>query len=435
MTDPFDEALAVANAAPSQSQQQPPSQPVPQAEAPPASPADAAAPRGASWDAARRAARQAAARPLPAAHRPLVASLGRTLAEPLTALTDLPAHDASAMDGWAVAGPGPWALTPGAGTLAGHAPAEALSDGQAVPVATGARLPAGATAVLRTERGAVAGGQLRGPAPKPGADIRPRASECRTGTALLPAGTEVTPAVLGLAASAGYDELLLHRRPRAEVWVLGDELLTGGLPRDGLVRDALGPMTGPWLAALGADVQATRHLGDDADALHDALTTTRADLVVTTGGTAAGPVDHVRPALERAGARLHVEGVAVRPGHPMVLAELPDGAALVGLPGNPLAAVAGLLTLAAPLLRALSGRPEPPEPRATLTEPVTAHPADTRLVPVSCPRPGSAAPLRYAGPAMLRGVATAAALAVVPPDPGPQSGAVERVRLLELPRG
>ncbi len=391
--------------------------------------------RSPDWDAARAAAYRAG-RPLPPRGLPLDEALGATLAARLTALTDLPAFDTSAMDGWAVAGPGPWQLTGRPRVLAGAAKALPLTDGQAVPIATGARIPEGTTAVLRAERGTVltkspvAPGQLRGANPPPGADIRPRGQECRTGTTLLDPGAPITPAVLGLAAAAGYDELAAYPRPRAEVLVLGDELLYHGLPHDGRIRDALGPMTGPWLTALGARVLVTRRLGDDADALHEAISTSRGDLIVTTGSTASGPVDHLRPVLRRLRAPVLIRGVAVRPGHPMVLARTPGGIPLVGLPGNPLAAVSGLLTLAAPLLRALSGRAEPGTRRAELSAAVRGHPRDTRLVPVSCPGGSAVRPLSYAGPAMLRGIASAAALAVIPPG-GAEAGA--QVRLLDLP--
>ncbi|MFD6343861.1 molybdopterin molybdotransferase MoeA [Streptomyces roseolus] len=434
------------------------------------------------------AARAAAERP--AVRVPLGRALGRTLAEPLRALTDLPSFDSSAMDGWAVAGPGPWTVREEA-VLAGHAGAAALAPGQAVRIATGARVPAGTTAVIRTEHSRTehprtedaygaeprtdpAHGDEPRTAPEAGTvllhplrevvtgqDIRPRGQECRTGDELLPAGSPVGPAVLGLAAAAGYDELAVAPRPRVEVLVLGDELLTAGLPHEGLIRDALGPMVGPWLTALGAEVLATRRIRDDAEALYTAVTTSAADLVVTTGGTAAGPVDHVHPVLDKAGATLLVDGVKVRPGHPMLLARLDAGRHLVGLPGNPLAAVSGLLTLAAPLLDALATPPrespdaapyEPPgaapyEPsadaapggspaaaapgdsRAPLRDPVQGHPYDTRLVPV-VHRDGLVVPLRYHGPAMLRGIAAADAMAVVPPG-GAEPG--QRLELLALP--
>ncbi|MFJ8298515.1 molybdopterin molybdotransferase MoeA [Streptomyces sp. NPDC094447] len=433
--------------------------------------------RATAWPEARAAAVRAgaAARAVRAPIGvPLAQALGQALAVPLLALTDLPSFDTSAMDGWAVAGPGPWTVRARDAVLAGRASEAAAHDGEAVRIATGARVPAGTTAVVRSEHARTEGTLLHALREVvPGQDIRPRGQECRSGEELLPAGSVVTPAVLGLAAAAGYDELPVPPRPRVEILVLGDELLAAGLPHDGLIRDALGPMLGPWLAALGADVLAVRRIGDEAEELYAAVTGSAADLVLTTGGTAAGPVDHVHGVLEKAGATLLVDGVKVRPGHPMLLARLdalpeagkpgpsdseppepvPSGASgpsatpsgafgpadapavgapaadapaagataprvrhLVGLPGNPLAAVSGLLTLAEPLLAALTGAaaavPEPP--RVPVQDEVHGHPYDTRLVPV-VRRGGRAVPLRYNGPAMLRGIAAADGLAVVPP--------------------
>lgn len=395
---------------------------------------------GTPWAQARGIAACAGTGPVRIRSVPLAEALGRVLAEPLTALTDLPSFDTSAMDGWAVAGPGPWEIRKGDSVLAGHGETPALPDGVAVRIATGARVPPDATAVIRTEHARAeyprggSGGHLHAQREVvPGQDIRPRGQECRVGDQLLPAATVVTPAVLGLAAAAGYDELVTSERPRAVVLVLGDELLTSGAPHDGLIRDALGPMLGPWLHALGVDVLATRRIGDDADALYTAVTGTEADLVITTGGTASGPVDHVHPVLHRAGAELLVDGVQVRPGHPMLLARL--GRAderdryLVGLPGNPLAAVSGLLTLAEPLLREAAGRRTAAPHRAPVRDAVHGHPHDTRLVPV-VHRSGQAVPLHYNGPAMLRGLAAADGLAVVPPG-GARPG--DELEILGLP--
>ncbi|GGQ62362.1 molybdopterin molybdotransferase MoeA [Streptomyces flaveolus] len=380
--------------------------------------------------AAERAGRAGARAGAGPASVPLDAALGLTLAAPLTALTDLPSFDTSAMDGWAVAGPGPWTVRD-EGALAGHAEPAPLTDGEAVRIATGARVPLDTTAVLRTEHGRTDERDRLHPTREVvhGQDIRPRGQECRSGDQLLAVGTLVTPAVLGLAAAAGYDTLTTVPRPRVDVLVLGDELLTAGLPHDGLIRDALGPMLPPWLRALGAEVCRVRRIGDDADALHRAVTTSEADLIVTTGGTAAGPVDHVHPILRRIGAELLVDGVKVRPGHPMLLARIAEGRHLVGLPGNPLAAVSGLLTLAEPLLRTLAARPAPEPYTLPLRDAVHGHPYDTRLVPVVL-RGEGAVPLHYNGPAMLRGIAAADALAVVPPG-GVRPG--EETELLDLP--
>ncbi|MEU3971666.1 molybdopterin molybdotransferase MoeA [Streptomyces bacillaris] len=406
-------------------------------------PAPAPAPRSPvvdlPWERARAvAARAGRGGPRAVVRLALDRALGHVLAEPLAALTDLPPFDTSAMDGWAVAGPGPWTYDEGAGLLAGGQDAR-LPDGTAVRIATGARTPADTTAVIRSEHAHADAARRLLSARRPvvtGQDIRPRGQECRTGDQLVPAGTVVTPAVLGLAAAAGYDALPAVPRPRVDVLVLGDELLASGLPHDGLIRDALGPMLAPWLRALGAEVSAPRRLGDDAEALRTALTSSDADVIITTGGTAAGPVDHVHPVLAALGAELLVHGVAVRPGHPMLLARLSsDGPHLVGLPGNPLAAVSGLLTLAEPLLAGLAGRPAQDAYRALVHADVPGHPHDTRLVPV-VHRAGRAggrdqvAPLRYNGPAMLRGIAAADGLAVVPAG-GVRSGT--EVEILDLP--
>ncbi|MET8540345.1 molybdopterin molybdotransferase MoeA [Kitasatospora sp. NPDC004799] len=404
-----------------------------------------------SWEQARAVARKAAGSPLPAVRSPLAEALGHALAEPLTALTDLPAFDTSAMDGWAVAGPGPWRLLADR-VLAGARPVP-LAPGTAVPIATGAQVPPGASAVLRREHGEAAGRMLRTAPPAagapaagapsvvppspaspsvvpPGQDIRPRGQECRTGEPLLPAGATVTPAVLGLAAAAGCDRLAVHRRPTVELLLLGDELLSSGVPGDGRVRDALGPLLPPWLHRCGAEVTAVHRVPDDPDALAAALTARTADVLLTTGSTAAGPADHLHRALAATGARLLVDSVAVRPGHPMLLAELPPAATgrarhLVGLPGNPLAAVAGTVTLAAPLLRRLGGHPDGAAGRAVpAATALPGHPRSTRLLPVWLTAAG-AVPVAYDGPAMLRGLALADGLAAVPPGGLPAGAPTE----------
>ncbi|MEZ0094133.1 molybdopterin molybdotransferase MoeA [Streptacidiphilus sp. EB129] len=394
------------------------------------------------WREARRRARRAAGAALVPERLELADALGGVLAVPLEALTDLPAFDTSAMDGWAVSGPGPWRTV--GQVLAGDSAAQ-LADGTAVRIATGAQLPPGATAVLRREDGRIRGDRdgaelLHDCGPSPldtGRDIRPRGQECRSGEPLLPPGTVVTPAVLGLAAAAGCDLLTVHRRPTVELLVLGDELLDSGLPRGGRIRDALGPLLPSWLRGYGARILAVRQVRDDIGLLREALRRSPADVVVTTGGTAAGPVDHLHRVLAELDAVLLVDGVTVRPGHPMLLAALPpaeDGARarhLVGLPGNPLAAVAGTVTLAEPLLRALAGFPAAAPYLVEAAVPLPWHPEDTRLVPVALPDRG-AVPLAFDGPAMLRGLAVAEGLAVVPPG-GVRAGS--GVEVLELPTG
>ena len=358
---------------------------------------------------------------------PLELAAGAVLGADVLARTDLPPADTSAMDGWAVAGPGPWRVR---GTLLAGRLADPLEDGTAVAVATGAWLPTGADGVLRREHGVMQGDVLSAAVSRPwnsgelDRDVRRAGRECRKDHVVLAAGTPLTPAAVGLLSAAGADVVPV-RRASVDVLVLGDELLTAGPARDGRVRDALGPMLSAWLPALGVTVTARRHVPDRAGALEQALSGCTGDLVVTTGSTARGPVDHLHGALAAAGANLLVDGVAVRPGHPQLLAVLPDGRPLAGLPGNPLAAATAVLTLVEPLVGCLHAALPRPGRTVRLAEDVAAGGEATRLVPV---RGGH--PVLFAGPAMLRGLAVADGVAVVPPG-GAAAGA--EVELLPLP--
>ncbi|NIR37559.1 MAG: molybdopterin molybdenumtransferase MoeA, partial [Actinobacteria bacterium] len=178
-----------------------------------------------------------------------------------------------------------------------------------------------------------------------GGNIRRRGEECSAGDLLLPAAARVTPAVVGLAAAAGFDELSVVNRPDVSAFVVGDELLRSGLPHGSHIRDALGPLLAGWLTQLGARTCDVQHVPDTHTSLIDAVRSSSAHVIVTTGGTAHGPADHLRPVLAELGSEVLVDGVQVRPGHPMLLARLDGGVLLVGLPGNPLAAVTGVVTL------------------------------------------------------------------------------------------
>jgi len=379
------------------------------------------------WAQARRIAREVA-RPLDPVEAPLAEALGAALTRPLVALSPLPAYDAAAMDGYAVAGTGPWHVA--GRVLAGDPrPPAPLPPGYAVEIATGAVVPTGADAVLPYERATRHGQTVTGEI-EPGRHIRRRGEDCPAGREVLPAGTVVSPALLGLAASLGHDTLTVHRRPRVGVVVTGAELRTSGLPAPGQVRDAIGPMLPGLLHAAGATLTWQARIADDREALLATLRRTDVEVLVVCGATSAGAADHLRGALERLAAEVPVRGVACRPGHPQLLATLPDGRFVVGLPGNPYAALVATLTLLDPLLGGLAGRAEAPVQTARLTGPVTPHPHDTRLLPVL--HTGSAArPLNHDRPGSLWGAAGANALAVVPPA---WDGRGE-VELLPLPTG
>lgn len=376
------------------------------------------------WPQARRTA-GLAAEPLGPLTVPLKRARGSALAEPLFAGLAVPAFDTAAMDGYAVAGPGPWAVTGRA--LAGHAAdVRDLASGQAVEIATGAQVPPGASAVLPYELALRTDGLVTG-AIGPGRHIRRRGEECAEGTEVLPAGATVTPTVLGFAASLGCDALTVHRRPRVTIVVTGDEVVRNGTPPPGQVRDALGPLLPGLIDWAGGIALPPTYVPDGRAPLAASLTRTAVDVIAVCGASSRGPADHLRPVLRQLGADILVDGVACRPGHPQLLARLtPGGPLIVGLPGNPFAALAAALTLLAPALGRLCGRTPPPPPRAVLVAPVPAHAADTRLIPVTLAS-GLATPVGHDRPGLLRGAAAATALAVLPP------GGARDVELLLLP--
>lgn len=419
-----------------------------------------------TWLEARTLAFDCAA-PIPASPVPLAAALGRTLANDVLALQDLPHYASSAMDGWAVNGSGPWILAEPGHRLAPH---------QASPIVTGGLVPPGAKAVLRSEGGEIGkdddglpilvlGGGARPGEPRNGQHIRKAGEEAAAGEVLIKAGTVLNPAHIALAAVAGHDELSVLGKPVVKLVLTGSEVVTSGLPAPGQVRDTFGPQLGAVVEMLGGLRGEQVRVGDSyaewLEALEDleipepgsemtdgaipaapgmaapdlALPALAAgavaDVVITTGGTGLSGTDHFRRAIAELGGRLLIDGIAMRPGHPAVLAELPDGRFVLGLPGNPLAAMMALFTVGGPLLAALgnSGPAALGEvPCGTIIDP---DPGRTRLMPFRLLY-GLASPAGHSGPGMMRGLAGADGVMVVPPH-GVQLG--ELVQAFALPWG
>lgn len=403
-----------------------------------------------SWQEARQLAFDCAT-PIPPAPVPLRRALGRTLAEDVTALHDMPHYASSAMDGWAVNGSGPWILAERGQRLAPH---------QASPIVTGGLIPAGAKAVLRSESGIIApdedglpvlklGGGARPGEPRNGDHIRKAAEEAAAGELLIKAGTVLNPAHLALAALAGLDALPVLGKPVVRIVLTGAEVVSSGVPGPGEVRDTFGPQLAAVVEMLGGIFAGEVKIGDgDADwlaALEDTDAPAEdtgaadaspaepqpADVVITTGGTGRSGTDHLRRTVAELGGRLLVDGIAMRPGHPAVLAELPDGRFVIGLPGNPLAAMMALSTIGAPLLAALGHAPLPPVTEVPCGTMIDPDPGRTRLMPFRMLY-GMASPAQHTGPGMMRGLAAADGVLVVPPH-GVQLG--EPVPAFALPWG
>ncbi|MCB5274001.1 Molybdopterin molybdenumtransferase [Arthrobacter sp. SO5] len=418
-----------------------------------------------TWQEARQLAFDSAV-PIPAAPVALRSALGRTLAADVAALHDMPHYASSAMDGWAVNGGGPWILAE---------PGQRLAPHQASPIVTGGLIPPGAKAVLRSESGRIGtdedglpvlrtGSAAKPGEPRNGEHIRRAAEEAGAGDVLIKAGTLLNPAHLALAALAGHDTLPVLGKAMVRLVLTGSEVVAAGLPQPGQVRDTFGPQLAGVVNMLGGICSEEVKIGDSYAEWLAALEDTEpgaagepvpwpagapagapaaepgagpgeqalpADVVITTGGTGRSGTDHLRRSVAELGGRLLVDGIAMRPGHPAVLAELPDGRFVIGLPGNPLAAMMALSTLGAPLLAALGHRVLPPVAEVPCGSMIEPEPGRTRLMPFRLLY-GMASPAQHTGPGMMRGLAAADGVLVVPPH-GVQLG--QPVPAFALPWG
>ncbi|MDA2962997.1 MAG: molybdopterin molybdotransferase MoeA [Actinomycetota bacterium] len=379
-----------------------------------------------SWDAARGIAKKSFTA-LPSHNIAVSAGINRVLASDVHALCDLPTYATSAMDGYAVAGSGPWKII--GEVKAGMPMKSALKAGDAVGIATGAVIPDGTFGIIRWEKAQVDEKVLTGQAIE-NQDIRPAAHECKAGDLLIKAGTKLNPAMIGLLAAAGLDTIDVVRKPRVALLLLGDEIQLTGVPSRGLVRDALGPQLPGWLEKMGCETISSIYISDELDLVVNAArqACASADIVITTGGTAAGPRDYLHNALAEIGADILVDTVAVRPGHPMLLART-QTSAIFGLPGNPQSAIVALISLGQPVIDAMLGENRDDLPTVITRDELTA-PADfTRLI-IGNLVDGQFVVEEYLGSAMLRGLAHSTGFAVVVKTltaPG------ESVRWLSLP--
>jgi len=399
--------------------------------------------QGTSWVQAReRAHTLGRSLPTPTVSIQLAEATGFVLRDPVRSRTSLPPHAASAMDGWVVAGDPPWLI--GAPIDAGDTPDRTpLIAGTARPICTGAPLPPGAVGVLRLENGdehsagasarsgrvVVRGERARPDEPRPGEHVRAAAEEAKEGELLIASGSVLTPPRIALAAAGGYDVLRVAAAPGVDLLVLGDELAASGVPRTGRIRDIVTPAFPALLATLGARVSAVSRAADDRRATAAAMAASEAAVLIATGGSSRGRTDHARAAAESLGVRWEVDGVAMRPGHPVAFGCRPDGRIVLLLPGNPLAAVAGLLSFGTQLLGGMLGLPPSRLAQVPLAETVSGHHGDTRLVAVAIQHDGAHA-LAMQGSGMLRGLAAADGLAVVHPGSGATG---ETVPMLPLP--
>ena len=310
---------------------------------------------------------------LPAETVTIAQSIGRVLAEEVSAVRDQPPFAASAMDGWAVRSvDAPGRLRIVGESAAGHGFAGIINPGEAVRIFTGAAVPAGCDAVVIQEDATQDGEVVVVPAVAARHHVRPAGGDFQAGAALLSRGDRIDPWRLSLAAAAGRAELSVTRRPRVALFSTGEEIVEApATPGPFQIYDSGSRALEALVAGWGAEVSRAKPVRDTMAATIQALRDAEGDLVVTVGGASVGDHDLVRGAAEALGLDLKVASVNVRPGKPTFFGVLSDGRRLLGLPGNPASALVCAELFLRPLINAcLGAEPGPRMLQAQLATPL-----------------------------------------------------------------
>jgi molybdopterin molybdotransferase len=309
---------------------------------------------------------------------PVARGLGRVLARDVRAPFDVPPADNSAVDGYAVRAAD---LAPGGLArlrVIADLPAGAVFEGRVGPretlrIMTGAAMPAGADTVVPQELSERAGEWVELRAVEPGANVRARGEDVRTGDVVLRAGAVLRPQDLGIVASLGFAELAVHRRPKVALLSTGDEVVEPGRPRtSGQIYDANRFSLGGMVEGAGAELSDLGIVPDVRETLRDRLleAARSADAVLTSGGVSVGDYDLVKAVLAEIGS-IDFWQVAMQPGRPFAVGRI-GGARVFGLPGNPVASLLCFHLFVRPALWKLGGRTrlDPECVTATAVEPM-----------------------------------------------------------------
>jgi len=372
--------------------------------------------------------------------------VGRVLAEDLAAPASLPAFPASAVDGYAVRSTDAGKPLRVVGESAAGRPfAGKIEPGTAARILTGGVLPDGADCVVMVEDVRLEGEVVTTPAPlKAGSNYHVPGADLRAGELVVPAGTQLGAAEIGLAAALGFPRLPVRRRPRVALMSTGDELVeVGEKPGPGQIVDS-----NRWalLAALreaGAEVRSLGLAPDQPEALRKLVVDvlSEVDVLVTSGGVSVGTHDLIKPLLESLGT-VHVGRVKLKPGKPFTFATLRAGEReklAFGLPGFPVSSLVTFEVFVRPALRKMQGFAELQRPSlpVRLDYDARATADRTEFQRVTLRREGSELVARSTGSqssSRLMSLVGAHALVRIPPgDQGIKAGSIVEALILSLP--
>jgi molybdopterin molybdotransferase len=316
-------------------------------------------------------------------------ALGRILAEDVVSTIDVPAHDNSGMDGYAMRHADLQAdadvtLRVVGTSFAGRPYTGPVNAGEAVRIFTGAVVPPDCDTVIMQERAKAADGNVTlGTGAKAGQNVRKAGEDLKTGAVVFHKGQRVRAAELGMLASIGVIEVSVYRRLRVALFSTGDELVQlGGTPGPGQIFDSNRYTMYGMLADLGCeviDMGVVRDRPEDVEAAF-AAAAAAADVVMTSGGVSVGDADYVKQMLDRLGEVLFWK-IAMKPGRPLAFGRI-DGAHFFGLPGNPVAVMVTFYQFVRDALFVLMGRTDvTPVPmfKVPLAAPIRKAPGRTEF--------------------------------------------------------
>jgi len=375
-------------------------------------------------------------------------ALGRTLAADLASPIDVPGHDNSAMDGWAVrfedlAAGGETTLARIGESFAGRPHGGTVGRGEAVRIFTGGVMPEGADTVVMQERAEDRGDRVvvaAGAVGKRGQNRRFAGEDLKAGAVVFRRGQALHPAEIGMLASLGINEVPVYRRLVVAFFSTGDELVSIGSPlATGQVYDSNRYTIGAMLARIGCETIDLGVVPDVPEALESAFRSAAAsaDVVITSGGVSVGEADYVKALLDRLGEVVFWK-IAMKPGRPLAYGRIGE-AHFFGLPGNPVSVMVTFYQFVRDALFALQGRTgiEPvPTFRAKLASPLRKAPGRTEFQRGVLARAGDGTwqvrPTGDQGSGILSSMSRANCFIVLSEDTGNlDAGAEVDVQLLE----
>ena len=292
----------------------------------------------------------------------VVSALGRVLSADIISAIDVPGHDSSAMDGYALRGTDLSATDKTefqliGTTYAGHPFPGEVSKGECVRIMTGAAMPAGADTVVMQELVELTpNGVAVSPGQQPGQHVRKAGNDINQGSRVLPAGRQLSAADLGVIASLGQAEVEVSRRLRVAFFSTGDELCPlGESLQPGQIHDSNRYTLNGLLQSLGVEMIDLGIVPDDPDQLRKTLlsASSQADAVITSGGVSVGEADYIKALLDELG-EVDIWKVAMKPGKPLTFGGL-QGSWFFGLPGNPVSVMVTFTQFVRPALQKLMG--------------------------------------------------------------------------------